>query len=124
MGGRIRAAARVQNQAAGAQLVAIGELFGYRLARCAENVAGAVDTKAAVAGEVGAGLRISQALASSKLRYARALRERCRRWVRCCVPAISIRAFATIVYRTMPSSTAVMARVDERVAAKVRLGRR
>ena len=30
---RIRAASRVANQAAGAELVAIGELFGYRLAR-------------------------------------------------------------------------------------------
>src|ERR1700704_3894901 len=73
---RIRAAARVQNQAAAAGLVAIGEVFGYRLARSAETADGAIDTEAAVAAEVGAGLRISQSLAASRLRYARALRER------------------------------------------------
>ncbi|MDT5138354.1 MAG: hypothetical protein QOD58_2616, partial [Mycobacterium sp.] len=74
--GRIRAAARVANQAAGAELVAIGELFGYRLGQSCETADWAIDTEAAVAAEVGAGLRISQGLAASKLRYARALRER------------------------------------------------
>ena len=56
----IRAAARVENRAAAAQLVAIGELFGYRLSRCSETEDWAVDTEAAVAAEVGAALRISQ----------------------------------------------------------------
>jgi hypothetical protein len=51
---RIRAAARVANQAAGAELVAIGELFGYRLAQSCETADWAIDTEAAVAAEVGA----------------------------------------------------------------------
>src|SRR3954453_14475819 len=73
-GGRIRAGARMENQAAAAQLVAIGELFCYRLARSAETEDWAVDTEAAVAAEVGAGLRISQGWACRKLRYSRARR--------------------------------------------------
>ena len=58
---RICAAGRAENQAAAAQLVAIGELFGYRLSRCS-------DTEEAVAAEVAAALRISRALAGSRLR--------------------------------------------------------
>lgn len=73
---RIGAAARFENRAAAAQLAAIGELFAYRLARCSETEDWAVDTEAAVAAEVGAALRISQGLAGSRLRYARAMRER------------------------------------------------
>ncbi|KZS75307.1 hypothetical protein A4G29_23275 [Mycobacterium kansasii] len=69
---RIGAAARFENRAAAAQLAAIGELFAYRLARCSETEDWAVDTEAAVAAEVGAALRISQGLAGSRLRYARA----------------------------------------------------
>ena len=73
---RICAAARAENRAAAAQLDAIGDLFGYRLARCSENEDWAIDTMEAVAAEVAAALRISQGLAASRLRYARALRER------------------------------------------------
>ena len=99
--GRIRAAARVQNQAAAAELVAIGELFGYRLGQSSETEDWAVDTEAAVAAEVGAGLKISQGLAASKLRYARALRERLPKVGEVfCAGDIDFRAFATIVYRT------------------------
>jgi Domain of unknown function (DUF222) len=51
-------------------------LFGSRLSRCSENEDWAIDTMEAVAAEVAAALRISQGLAASRLRYARALRER------------------------------------------------
>ena len=50
---RICAATRVENWAAAAQLVAIGELFAYRLARCSQDEDRAIDTMAAVAAEVG-----------------------------------------------------------------------
>ena len=51
--------------------------------------------------EVGAGLRISQGLAASKLRYARALRERLPKVGEVfCAGDIDFRAFTTIVYRT------------------------
>src|SRR5271166_703173 len=73
---QICAAARAENRAAAAQLNAIGQLFGYRLSRCSETEDWAIDTMEAVAAEVGAALRISQGLAASRLRYARALRER------------------------------------------------
>src|ERR1700738_3388792 len=119
--GRIRAAARVQNQAAAAELVLIGELFGYRLGQSCEPADWAIDTEAAVSAEVGAGLRISQGLAASKLRYARALRERLPK-VGAVFGAgdIDVRAFATIVYRTDNIvDPARLARVDARVAANV-----
>src|ERR1700739_1133831 len=73
---RICSAARAENRAAAAQLVAIGELFGYRLSRCSEAEDWASDTMEAVAAEGGAALRISQGLAVSRVRYARAMRER------------------------------------------------
>src|ERR1700761_8518980 len=73
---RICSSARTENRAAAAQLVAIGELFCYRLARCSDTEDWAIDTMEAVAAEVGAALRISQGLAASRVRYARAMRER------------------------------------------------
>lgn len=61
---RIGVAGRVANQGAAAQLVAIGELFGYRLARGGETDYWAADTMAAVT--VGrpafSGLRFSRIL--------------------------------------------------------------
>jgi hypothetical protein len=44
---------RLENRAVAAQLVGIGQLFGYRLARCSENDDWAMDTMAAVAAERG-----------------------------------------------------------------------
>src|SRR5947209_14431125 len=73
---RIGAAARRENRAAAEQLAGIGELFGYRLSRCAETEDWAIDTMEAVAAEVAAELRVSQALAASRVHYARAMRER------------------------------------------------
>lgn len=73
---RIGAFSRVENRAAAEQLTAIGDLFAYRLSRCSECEDWAVDTEAAVSAEVAAELRISQGLAASRVRYARAMRER------------------------------------------------
>jgi hypothetical protein len=56
---RIAAAVRVENRAVAAQLAAIGELFAYRYASVSATDDWAVDTHAAVAAEVAAGLRIS-----------------------------------------------------------------
>ncbi|ORV03045.1 hypothetical protein AWB93_02740 [Mycobacterium bohemicum] len=119
--GRIGVAARVENRAAAAQLVVMGELFAYRLSRCAETEDWAIDTMEAVAAEVAAELRISQALAASRLRYARALRERLPKvGAVFCAGDIDFRLFATIVYRTdLIEDPEVLAAVDARLAANV-----
>jgi hypothetical protein len=98
---RIGASWRAQNRAAASALVAIGELFGYRLARCSDTEEWAVDTEAAVSAEVAAALRMSQGLAASQLRYARAMRERLPKLGEVFQAGdIDQRTFATIVYRT------------------------
>src|ERR1700735_1083568 len=98
---RIGAAWRAQNRAAAAVLVAIGELFAYRLARCSDTEDWAVDTEAAVSAEVAAGLRIRQGLAASQLRYGRAMPERLAKLAEVFKAGdIHQRTFATIVYRT------------------------
>ncbi|MGC2796038.1 MAG: DUF222 domain-containing protein, partial [Mycobacterium sp.] len=71
---RIGSSWHEQNRSAAAALAAIGELFAYRLARCSDTEDWAVDTEAAVSAEVAAALRMSQGLAASQLRYARAMR--------------------------------------------------
>ena len=86
---RIGASWRAQNRAAASALAAIGELFGYRLARCSDTEDWAVDTEAAVSAEVAAALRISQGLAASQLRYARAMRERLPSWLKSSKPVTS-----------------------------------
>ncbi|MCV7124336.1 DUF222 domain-containing protein, partial [Mycobacterium lacus] len=118
---RICAAARAENRAAAAQLVAVGELFAYRLSRCSETEDWAIDTMEAVAAEVGAALRISQARAAGRLRYARAMRERLPKTAAVFVAGeIDFRAFATIVYRTdLIVDPEVLAAVDELVALNV-----
>src|ERR1700727_2684779 len=73
---QITAAVRIANRAVAAQLVAIGQLFAYRYASGSAIDDWAVDTEAAVAAELSAGLRISQGLAADRLRLARAMRER------------------------------------------------
>ena len=118
---RIGAFARVENRAAAEQLTAIGDLFSYRLSRCSECEEWAVDTEAAVSAEVAAELRISQGLAASRVRYARAMRER--------LPEVGavfraggldFRLFATIVYRTdLITDHDVLAAVDAELAIKV-----
>ena len=118
---RMCAATRVENRAAAAQLVAVGELFGYRLSRCSETEDWAIDTVEAVSAEVGAALRISQGLAASRLRYARAMRERLPK-VGDVFQAgdIDFRMFQTIVFRTdLIEDPALMATVDSQLAANV-----
>ena len=98
---RIGASWRAQNRAAASALVAIGELFGYRLARCSDTEEWAVDTEASVSAEVAAALRMSQGLVASQLRYARAMRERLPKLGEVFQAGdIDQRTFATIVYRT------------------------
>src|ERR1700756_4857508 len=98
---RICSSARAENRAAAAQLVAIGQLFGYRLSRCSETEDWAIDTMEAVAAEVGAALRISQRLALSRVEDARALRERLPKVGEVFQAGdIDYRAFQTIVSRT------------------------
>jgi hypothetical protein len=119
--GRIGAMGRIENRAAAAQLVAVGELFGYRLSRCSDTERWAVDTEAAVAAEVAAVLCISQGLAASRLRYARAMRERLPR-VGAVFAAgdIGFLLFATMVYRTdLITDAAVLAAVDAQLAVAV-----
>jgi hypothetical protein len=118
---RMCAATRVENRAAAAQLVAVGELFGYRLSRCSETEDWAIDTVEAVTAEVGAALRISQGLAASRLRYARAMRERLPK-VGDVFQAgdIDFRMFQTMVFRTdLIEDPALMATVDSQLAANV-----
>ncbi len=118
---RIGGFSRVENRAAAAQLVAIGELFGYRLSRCSDTEDWAVDTCEAVTAEIAAALRISQALASSRLRYARALRERLPKvGAVFCAGDIDYRVFQLIVYRTdLITDAEVLAAVDGALAAAV-----
>jgi hypothetical protein len=118
---RICAAARAENRAAAAQLVAIGQLFGYRLSRCSENEDWAIDTMAAAAAEVGAALRISQCLALTRVHHARALRERLPKVGEVFAAGeIDYRAFQTIVSRTdLILDPDVLAAVDAEVAVTV-----
>jgi hypothetical protein len=118
---RLCAAARAENRAAAEQLVVIGQLFAHRYASRSDTDDWAIDTEAAVAAEVGAALRISQGRAASRLRYARAMRER--------LPQVGevfkggdldYRAFTTIVYRSdLITDPDVLTTVDAQLAANV-----
>jgi Domain of unknown function (DUF222) len=118
---RICSSARAENRAAGAQLAAIGELFGYRLARCSDTEEWAIDTLEAVSAEVAAALRISQGLAASRVRYARAMRERLPKVAELFKAGdIDYRMFQTMVYRTdLITDPDVLAAVDAELAVKV-----
>jgi hypothetical protein len=118
---RICAAARAENRAAAAQLAGIGDLFAYRLSRCSETEDWAIDTMEAVAAEVAAALRISQGLAASRLRYARAMRERLPRVGEVFAAGeIDYRMFQTLVYRTdLITDDEVLVAVDAQLAVKV-----
>jgi hypothetical protein len=96
-------------------------LFGYRLARCSDTEDWAVDTEAAVSAEVAAALRISQGLAASQLRYARAMRERLPKLAEVFKAGdIDQRTFATIVYRTdLITDRDLLAVVDGQLALTV-----
>ena len=118
---QIGAAVRIENQAVAAQLAAIGGLFRYRLSQCSETEDWAVDTMAAVAAEVAAGLRISQGLATDRVHDARAMRERLPQTAEVFLAGdLDYRAFATIVSRTeLIVEPEALARVDQLVAANV-----
>ncbi|WAJ47166.1 HNH endonuclease signature motif containing protein [Mycobacterium sp. Aquia_216] len=118
---RICSSARSENRAAAAQLEAIGALFGLRLSRYAETEAWAVDTMEAVSAELAAALRISQGLAASRLRYARAMRERLPKVAEVFRAGdIDYRTFQTLVYRTdLLTDDAVLAGVDAELAVNV-----
>ncbi|MEE6180090.1 DUF222 domain-containing protein, partial [Mycobacterium sp. 050134] len=80
-----------------------------------------IDAMEAVGAEVAAVLRISQRLAVSRLRYARAMVERLPK-VGAVFAAgdIDFRMFATIVYRTdLIEDPQVLAAVDARLAVSV-----
>jgi hypothetical protein len=118
---RICASWRAQNRAAAAALVAVGELFGYRLARCSDTEEWAIDSEEAVSAELAAALRISQGLAGSQVRYARAMRERLPKVADVFKAGdIDQRTFATIVYRTdLITDRQVLAAVDGQLALRV-----
>jgi hypothetical protein len=118
---RIGASGRAENRAAAAQLAAVGELFSYRLSRCAETEEWAIDTMEAVAAEVAAELRISQGLGASRVRYARAMRERLPRVGEVFKAGdIDFRMFATLVFHTdLITDGEVLAAVDAELAVKV-----
>lgn len=118
---RIRSSARLENRAAAAQLEDIGELFAYRLSRCSDTEEWAIDTMDAVAAEVAAALRISQGQAASRLRYARAMRERLPKLAAVFKAGdIDYRMFQTIVYRTdLLTDDEILASVDARLAVNV-----
>src|SRR5882757_1489554 len=118
---RISTATRAENRAAAAHLVAIGELFAYRLSRCSDTEEWAIDTEEAVTAEVAAALRIGQGLAASRLRYARAMRERLPKTAEVFTAGdIDFRLFATIVYRTdLITNPDVLAAVDAQLAINV-----
>jgi hypothetical protein len=118
---RLRAAARAENRAAAEQLEVIGQLFAFRYASRSDTDDWAIDTEAAVAAEVGAALRISQGRAASRLRYARAMRERLPRVGEVFKAGdIDYRAFTTIVYRSdLITDPDVLATVDALLAVNV-----
>lgn len=118
---RICAASRMANQAVGQRLVAIGELDRLRAREHAANEQWVTDTFVAVAAEVAAALSVSEGLASSFVRYARAMRDR--------LPAcgalllagdIDYWLFTTMVFRTdLITDPEVLTQVDTTLAAKV-----
>jgi len=118
---RICSSSRAENRAAAAQLEAIGELFVHRLSRCSDTEDWAVDTMEAVTAELAAALRISQGLAGSRLRYARAMRERLPKVAELFKAGdIDYRTFQTIVFRTdLITDREVLAAVDGELAVKV-----
>ena len=118
---RICSSSRGENRAAAEQLAAIGDLLAYRLTRCSDTAAWAIDTEEAVAAELAAALRIGQGLAASRLRYARAMRERLPKVAEVFKAGdIDYRMFQTIVYRTdLITDHELLAAVDAELAVKV-----
>jgi hypothetical protein len=117
---RISGLARTENRAAAQRLDTIGDLWLIRLRECGEREDWMVDAAEAVAAEVAAALGISQGLASSYLRYARAMRERLPEVAKIFLAGdLDYRLFQTIVYRTdLVVDAEVLATVDAQLAVK------
>lgn len=115
---RIGAASRAEARASAERLVAIGELFTARLREFGEAEEWAVDTVEVVTSEVAAELRVSQGMAASYLRYARAMRERLpKAGAAFRAGEFDFRMFQTLVYRTdLITDRDVLATVDAELA--------
>lgn len=118
---RICSSSRAENQAAGARLVAIGELDMLRLRQYGERETWATDTWDSISAEIAAALKISQALASSFLNYSRVMRNRLPEVGYALIAGdISYSTFQTIVYRTdLIDDPDVLATVDAALALRV-----
>ncbi|HEU4361772.1 MAG TPA: HNH endonuclease signature motif containing protein [Mycobacterium sp.] len=118
---RMCAATRAENQAAGARLVAIGDLDVLILRARGQEETWCSDTAAAIAVEIGAALKISRHAAESYLCHARALRRRLPQ-VGALLTAgeLSYGNFKTIVYRTdLITDPDILAKVDATLAARI-----
>ncbi|WP_246540977.1 HNH endonuclease signature motif containing protein [Mycobacterium spongiae] len=118
---RMRMAGRAEAQAAAARLDAIGELFELRRVERGECADWAVDTWAAVGGEVAAAFATSLAMAGSYLRYALAMRQRLPEVAAAFrAGTIDYRTFQTLAYRTdLITDEQVLTRVDAELALRV-----
>ena len=117
---RVCSSSRAENRAAAERLDAIGDLWVLRLRECGEREDWVMDAMEAVAAEVAAALGISQGLASSYLRYARAMRERLPQVAQVFIAGdLDYRMFQTVVYRTdLITDRDVLAKVDAELAVK------
>jgi hypothetical protein len=118
---RVCSATRAEACAAADRLVAIGELFCLRMREAGETPDWAIDTTDEVCAEISAALSISNGLAASHLRYARALRERLPLVGRAFIAGdIDDATFRTLVFRTgLIVDDDVLARVDEQLSQRV-----
>lgn len=118
---RMRASWRDEARAAADRLDAIGELFEMRRAERGEEADWAVDTWAAVGGEVAAAFRISLAMAGSYLHQALAMRERLPQVAAVFRTGdIDYRTFHMLVYRTgLITDAQLLAVVDGQLAVAV-----
>lgn len=117
---RVCSSSRAENRAAAERLDTIGDLWVLRLRECGEREDWVMDAMEAVAAEVAAALGISQGLASSYLRYARAMRERLPQVAQVFIAGdLDYRMFQTVVYRTdLITDRDVLAKVDAELAVK------
>ncbi|MDT5314218.1 MAG: hypothetical protein QOE74_3238, partial [Mycobacterium sp.] len=98
---RVCSASRAEACAAADRLVAVGELFSLRMRQSEETADWAIDAMDAVSAEVAAALSISQGLAASHVRYARAMREQLPMLGRAFIAGdIDETTFRTCVFRT------------------------
>jgi hypothetical protein len=118
---RVCSASRAEACAAADRLVAVGELFSLRMRQSEETADWAIDAMDAVSAEVAAALSISQGLAASHVRYARALREQLPMLGRAFIAGdIDETTFRTCVFRTgLIDDDDVLASVDRDLAVAV-----